>query len=67
MHICQIFILKQLKGYCTIFQHALKSLEITGVVLFERKSKKCKEKFCRIKKIIRNLKFSSAENMQGLL
>ena len=22
-----------LKGYCTVFQHALKSLEITGIVL----------------------------------
>ena len=25
-----------LKGYCTVFQHALKSLEITGIVLSKR-------------------------------
>ena len=24
---------KHLKGYCTVFQHAYKSLEITGIVL----------------------------------
>ena len=28
-----------LKGYCTIFQYALKSLEITGIVLSSRMSK----------------------------
>ena len=28
-----------LKGYCTVFQHALKSLEITASVLSERMSK----------------------------
>ena len=26
-------VLKHLKGFCTVFQHALKSLEITGIVL----------------------------------
>ena len=30
---------KVLKGYCTVFHHALKSLEITASVLFERMSK----------------------------
>ena len=25
--------MNSLKGYCTVFQHALKSLEITGIVL----------------------------------
>ena len=28
-----------LKGYCTVFQHALKSLEITAIVLSLRISK----------------------------
>ena len=28
-----------LKGYCTVFQHALKLLEITGFVLTKRMSK----------------------------
>ena len=28
-----------LKGYCTVFQHALKLLEITGIVLTQRTSK----------------------------
>ena len=28
-----------LKGYCTVFQHALKSLEITDIVLSLRTSK----------------------------
>ena len=28
-----------LKGYCTVFQHALKSLEITAIVLSLRMSK----------------------------
>ena len=28
-----------LKGYCTVFKHALKSLEITGIVLSKRMSK----------------------------
>ena len=31
--------LYNLKGYCTIFQHALKSLEIFGIVLSSRMSK----------------------------
>ena len=30
------FLFGALKGYCTIFQHALKSLEITGIVLSSR-------------------------------
>ena len=25
-----------LKGYCTVFQHALKSLEVTGIVSYYR-------------------------------
>ena len=29
-------VMEDLKGYCTIFQHALKSLEITGIVLSSR-------------------------------
>ena len=32
-----------LKGYCTVFQHALKLLEITGIVLTERMSKTAKK------------------------
>ena len=31
--------MSSLKGYCTIFQHALKSLEIIGIVLSSRMSK----------------------------
>ena len=27
------YFLVALKGYCTVFQHALKSLEMTGIVL----------------------------------
>ena len=37
MNILELFPLNvypfTLKGYCTVFQHALKSLEITGIVL----------------------------------
>ena len=40
-----------LKGYCTGFQHALKSLEITGIVLSIRMSKTARKKFQRIKKL----------------
>ena len=42
MQICATCIMHEspvLKGYCTIFQHALKSLEITGIVLSSRMSK----------------------------
>ena len=28
-----------IKGYCTVFQHVFKSLEITGIVSSERMSK----------------------------
>ena len=33
------FLLLFLKGYCTVFQRALKSLEITGIILSLRMSK----------------------------
>ena len=39
MCFCFMKIVLVLKGYCTIFQHALKSLEITASVLSERMSK----------------------------
>ena len=32
-------LIEALKGYCTVFQHTLKSLEITVSVLSERMSK----------------------------
>ena len=32
-----------LKGYCTVFQHALKSLEITAIVLSLRISKSARK------------------------
>ena len=32
-----------LKGYCTVFQHALKSLEITGIALSYRMLKTAKK------------------------
>ena len=35
----QQFLFGALKGYCTVFLHALKSLEITASVLSERMSK----------------------------
>ena len=40
-----------LKGYCTVFQHALKSLEITGIVLSERMSKTARKKSKGFKKL----------------
>ena len=36
--------LRVLKGYCTVFQHALKSLEITAIVLSLRISKTARKK-----------------------
>ena len=36
---CKICSLLFLKGYCTIFKHVLKSLEITDIVLSKRMSK----------------------------
>ena len=33
-----------LNGYCTVFQHALKPLEITAIVLSERMSKTARKK-----------------------
>ena len=38
-----------LKGHCTVFQHALKSLEITGIVLSLKNVKNCTEKFQKVK------------------
>ena len=32
-----------LKGYCTVFQHALKLMEITGIVLTKGMSKTAKK------------------------
>ena len=40
-----------LKGYCVIFQHALKSLEITGIVLILNNAANCKEKILKVKKL----------------
>ena len=44
----QIFMFS-LKGYCTVFQHALKSLEITAIVLLLRISKTAMKNFKGLK------------------
>ena len=36
---------RNLKGYCTVFQHASKSLEITASVLSDRMSKTARNKY----------------------
>ena len=41
-----------LKSYCTAFQHALKSLEIPGIVLSERMSKPARKR----SKVLKNYK-----------
>ena len=38
-----------LKSYCTVFQHALKSLEITGIILTLRMSKTVRKNSKRLK------------------
>ena len=50
-----------LKGYCTVFQHALKSLEITACVLSERMSKTARKNTKGLKS------YKEFENMQGLI
>ena len=55
-----------LKGYCTIFQHALKSLEIIGIVLSSRMSKTARKNSKGLKSY-KEFKFQLAENMQGLI
>ena len=46
-----------LKSYCTNFQHALKLVEITGIVLTRRMSKTSRKKRPKGLKVIRNLNF----------
>ena len=55
-----------LKGCCTVFQQALKSLGITGIVLSQRLLKTAR-KNCKGLKSYKEFEFYLVENMQGLL
>ena len=50
------FSVVRLKDYCTVFQHALKSREITDIVSSERMSKTARKKSKRLKSY-KELKF----------
>ena len=45
----QVLASHSLKGYCTVFQHALKSLEITDIVSILRMSKTARKNSKRLK------------------
>ena len=49
--------IKFLKGCCTVYEHALESLEITGIVLSQRMSKNARN-YCKGLKKFRNLNFN---------
>ena len=49
---------RMLKGYCAVFQHALKSMKIKLLVFYLKECRKLQKKIPKGYKVIRNLNFN---------